>query len=74
MNPRTALVLRLLGPLIQIACLMAMFQTQPRTWSVAGISGESLLLFGFLLGCVLVVIGLFFSRKPQRSRPPEDRL
>jgi len=70
MNPRTALVLRLLGPLIEIACLVLLNRFGARGASIAGRPVEYLLWAGLAVGFAMVVLGLTLGRPA--SRRPRD--
>jgi hypothetical protein len=56
-------VLRLGGPLIQLACLIGLFRTgRPEI--------RSALFVGFGLGFLLVILGNVLARLPRRERRP----
>lgn len=61
------LLLRLIGPLIQLACVALLLRSDLATRPFAGIPSRSWLFGGFFLGFALVVVGLFLSRRPRRS-------
>jgi hypothetical protein len=54
-------VLRLVGPLVQVACLAALMGSGRR--AVGGVAVSTLAYAGFALGFVLVVVGLLLSRR-----------
>ncbi|WP_435007551.1 hypothetical protein P12x_004820 [Tundrisphaera lichenicola] len=68
MNPRTGLLLRLLGPLIEIICLILLMRVRDQGRTVLGIPAEYPLYAGLALGLALVIVGLTFSR-PATRRP-----
>jgi cation transporter-like permease len=68
MTVRTALILRLLGPLIEIVCVMVLLKVRDQERRVLGIPVEYPLYAGLALGLSLVVVGLIFSR-PAKRRP-----
>jgi hypothetical protein len=71
MKPEIGLVLRLLGPLIQIVCLILLFQTRGKNLVLGEVAVDTLLYSGFAVGFLLVAAGLLLHR-PAR-RPPRDR-
>ncbi len=66
MKPAHALVLRLLGPLIQILCMIALFTVPVRRYQIVGVPLRDLLYGGFVLGFLMVIAGLMFVRRPSR--------
>jgi hypothetical protein len=68
MRSESALLLRLIGPLIQVICLVLLFWPGSRGRTIAGVSAETLLYAGFALGFVVSLIGITLSRF-QRQRP-----
>lgn len=73
MNPRTGILLRLLGPLIEIACAATLMKTWGQGRTFAGVRLESLLMLGFLVGFSMVVAGLSLVRRTHPTRRPEGR-
>lgn len=71
MTARTGLTLRLLGPLIEVACLLALLRVRDQGRQFLGIPVEYPLYAGLALGLLLVVIGLAFARPAPRR--PIDR-
>jgi hypothetical protein len=71
MTARTGLTLRLLGPLIEVACLILLLRVRDQGRQVLGMPVEYPLYAGMALGLALVVIGLAFVR--QEPRRPVDR-
>jgi hypothetical protein len=70
MSPRTALTLRLLGPLIEVACLIVLVQVRDQGRTIAGVPVEHPLYAGLAVGFGLVVAGLIFARTD--GRRPRD--
>ncbi len=71
MNARTGMILRLVGPLIEVGCLIVLLQVRDRGRSVAGVPVEYPLYAGLALGFALVVAGLTLVRPaPRRPRDP----
>lgn len=66
-------LLRMIGPLIQIACLILILRPDTAQATIAGQPVRPLLYFGFLIGFVLVMAGLMLSRT-RRKPTPKDRL
>lgn len=66
MRPGIGLILRVVGPLIEFACVFALVSNRGRGRTVVGVPLDNLLYAGILLGLVLVVAGLALS--PFRSR------
>ena len=74
MNARTGVTLRLLGPLIEVACLIVLLRWRDQGRQVLGVPVEYPLYAGLALGLALVVVGLLLSRPdPRRSRDPGRR-
>ena len=59
-------VLRMAGPLVQVACLIALLAPGTRGRSVAGVPIQAILYGGFAVGFVLVLAGLALSRPARR--------
>ncbi len=72
MNASTAVTLRLLGPLIEVVCLIILLRVRDQGRTIAGIPVEYPIYVGLAVGFGLVLIGLAFSRPT--SRPPRDTL
>jgi hypothetical protein len=70
MTSRTAVTLRLLGPLIEVACLIVLLKVRDQGRQFFGLPAEYPLYAGLAVGFVLVVIGLTFARPA--PRPPRD--
>ncbi len=67
MNPRTGLALRLLGPLIEVACLILLGRFGDRGLTLLGRPVEEFLYVGFASGLVLVACGLLLVRPARRA-------
>jgi hypothetical protein len=61
------LFLRMLGPLIQIVCLILLFGSTGQ-----GTARRGLLTAFFLLGLVLVMAGILLSRPRPGPAPPDE--
>ena len=70
MSQQNALILRLVGPLIEIGCVLALRRFGDRGLTVAGLPVEYPLYAGLAAGLALVVAGLTLGRRP---RPPGPR-
>jgi hypothetical protein len=70
MQPGLGTILRLLGPLIEIVCIIGLFQVRGRGQSVLGLPLEYLFYAGIAAGFVVVLVGIALSRRPVR---PKDR-
>ena len=71
-SPPVGLLFRLIGPLIEIICLISLQKWGGRGIDVAGLPIEYLLYAGLAFGFVLVVLGLtWFRSRPDalRDRP-----
>jgi len=70
MKPQTGIVLRLLGPLIEVVCAAILIKTWGEGRIVAGVRLESILMAGFFAGLMMVVAGLTMVKKPvSRAKP-----
>ena len=71
MTAQTGVILRLVGPLIEVACLIILLRVRDQGRQVAGIPVEYVLYAGLALGFALVVVGLTLARPaPRRPRDP----
>jgi hypothetical protein len=70
MTSTNALILRLLGPLIEIVCVIILLKIRGQGRSIAGIPVEYPLYAGLAVGFTLVLVGLAFTRIS--PRPPRD--
>ncbi|HEV3167624.1 MAG TPA: hypothetical protein VGZ22_26705 [Isosphaeraceae bacterium] len=69
MKQETGLVLRMVGPLIEVVCLALLFGSRGKGWTLAGVRVEWLLYAGFAVGFLLVGVGLILARPaPKRRR------
>jgi len=70
MKPQTGLILRLLGPMLELACAWGLSRVHGRGITVARLPAEWLLFAGLALGLAMVVAGLTLVRRTARSKPP----
>jgi len=70
MRPGLGSILRLVGPLVEVGCIVTLFQVRGRGDRVLGLPVETLLYGGIAAGVALVVAGIALSR---RSSRPTDR-
>jgi hypothetical protein len=70
MTAMKALTLRLLGPLIEIVCVIGLLKVRGQGRSIAGIPVEYPLYAGLAVGFTLVLVGLALTRTT--PRPPRD--
>jgi hypothetical protein len=68
MSPRTGLTLRLLGPLIEVVCLILWVRHRDQGRTILGVPVEYPLYAGIAVGLAMVVVGLTFVR-PAARRP-----
>jgi hypothetical protein len=68
MSARTGLTLRLLGPLIEVICLILLLQVRDQGRTYLGVPAEYPLYAGLAIGFAMVVVGLTFAR-PATRRP-----
>jgi hypothetical protein len=73
MRPEIGLILRVVGPLIQFACLFALVSNRGRGRTVGGVSLDTLLYAGILFGLILVVAGLALGPFRTRRRDRYDK-
>ena len=74
MNARTGVTLRLLGPLIEVACLIVLLKVRDQGRQILGMPVEYPLYAGLALGLAMVVVGLVLSQPaPRRPRDPGPR-
>jgi len=74
MNSQTGLILRLVGPLIEIACVLLLNRHGGRGLTVfGGVPVEYPLYVGLASGLALVVAGLTLVRRPRDPRPKDFR-
>lgn len=66
MTARTGTMLRLIGPLIEVACLIALLNVRDQGRMIFGLPVEYPLYAGLALGLSLVVIGLASVRAEAR--------
>jgi hypothetical protein len=71
MSARTGVILRLLGPLIEVGCLIVLLRVRDQGRQVFGLPVEYPLYAGLALGLTLVVVGLAFVRPANQQ--PGDR-
>jgi ABC-type proline/glycine betaine transport system permease subunit len=72
MRPGLGTILRLVGPLIQVVCVIAMLQVRGLGYRVLGLSAESVCWGGFAVGAVLVLVGIILSRRAPKPRDKWD--
>jgi hypothetical protein len=71
MTARTGLTLRLLGPLIEVVCVILLLRVRDQGKQLAGVPIEYPLYAGLAIGLGLVVAGLILSQNaPRRPRDP----
>ena len=75
MKPGTGIVLRLLGPLIEVVCAAILVKTWGEGRTFAGVRLEIFLLLGFALGLGMVIAGLTMVKRTHAvKRPGKGRL
>lgn len=70
MKPGLGSILRLVGPLIEVGCIVTLLQVNGLGYRALGLPIEYLLYAGIAVGFVLVLVGIIISRRPA---PPGDR-
>ena len=74
MSSPAGLTFRLVGPLIEVFCLIGLQKWGGEGRTVAGLAVEYWLYAGLALGFALVVVGLtWFRRAPVDPADPRDR-
>lgn len=68
MKPETGLLLRLVGPLIEVVCVALLLRYRGQGRQVLGLPLEQVLMAGLLIGLALVIAGLTLVRRPPPSR------
>lgn len=74
MSRNLGLLLRLIGPLIEILALMTYLEYRGRGVRFLGASVEMLCFIAIGLGLCFVLVGLALSNRRPRKRPPSFRL
>lgn len=73
MSPWIGLVFRLLGPTLQLLCIVLLFQVRGQDRTLLGVPLETYCYFGLILGLIFVGIGLSLSiPKPPSRRSREE--
>ncbi len=72
MKPQTGMLLRLLGPLIEITCAAILVRVWGEGRTIGGVAVEPLLMFGFAVGLAMVIAGLTLVKKPSTLRRPHN--
>jgi len=72
MRPGLGSILRLVGPLIEVVCILTLFQVRGRGLRALGLPVEGLLYTGIAVGVVLVIAGIILSRRSRQSRDRWD--
>jgi hypothetical protein len=65
----TGLLMRVLGPLIEVICLVLLFSFPGEGRDIAGLPLRPFLYGGIAFGLVLVIAGLTLVRRDVPSRP-----
>jgi hypothetical protein len=65
----TGLLMRMLGPLIEVICLVLLFSFPGEGREIAGLPLRPFLYGGIAFGLVLVIAGLTLVRRDVPSRP-----
>ena len=72
MRPGLGLFLRLLGPLIEVGCILTLLRVRGQDLHVLGLPAETLAKAGIALGVVIVLAGIMLSRRQSRRRDQWD--
>ncbi len=67
MNLQPGLTLRLLGPLVEVVCMVALLRFRGRSVIILGVSVEQICYLGLIVGFTMVIVGIFLSQS-QRER------
>lgn len=67
----TGLLMRMIGPLIEVVCLILLFAFPGEGRRLAGLPLRPFLYGGIAFGLVLVIAGLTMARRDVPSRPFE---
>jgi len=67
----TGLLMRMIGPLIEVVCLVLLFSFPGEGQRVAGLPLRPILYGGIACGLVLVIAGLTLVRREVPARPFE---
>ncbi len=62
------LILRLVGPLLELGLFWALVQVRGQNYRVLGIAAETWIWTGILICICLIVVGIFLSRTPREPR------
>jgi hypothetical protein len=76
MKPGNAVLLRLLGPLIELPCAIGVVRYWGKGVTWLGKPAEHYFMAGMFIGLCLVIAGLTLSKRPQpaRRRPGRSNL
>ncbi len=72
MQAQTGLILRLLGPLLEVIGIAVLFQTRGRPYVVLGVAAETLCYAVIVVGFALVVVGLTVGRAAPKPKDKWD--
>jgi hypothetical protein len=67
------LILRLVGPLLEVGCLWGMLQVRGRGYRVLGLDAETWCWAGIIICLGLVIAGNIMSRRTVRPKDRWDR-
>lgn len=73
MRQETGFLLRLIGPLIEIVCVLLWIKYRGQGIRYAGVPLETLLFIGVGVGLAMVILGLLASRKRGSARGKYSR-
>ena len=62
MKPDAGMVLRVLGPLVEVVCIITLLRIRGRSVTILGVSVEQVCYLGVIAGLTMVVAGLFLSQ------------